>query len=233
MASRTFQTRNPAEIQRLLPESEQADAGRERAGLRTSPPAGIHVLPNPATSDDVAPSSEALNERWTRLRTALARAVRRQCPAWLSSDAEDIAQVALAKVMAADKSSEGNRLLTSFYIYKVAHSALVDEIRRRRRLREVSLDQEVEPGEPARRFEPVAKGNPESEATFRELGAAVRGCLLALKRERRLAVTLYLQEHTVPEAARILGWTFKRTENLVYRGLSDLRQCLLRKGHTP
>ena len=69
----------------------------------------------------------------------MARAVRRQCPAWLSGDAEDIAQVALAKVMASDTSREGNRPLTSFYIYKAAHSALVDEIRRRRRLREVSL----------------------------------------------------------------------------------------------
>lgn len=196
-------------------------------------PPETHVLPNSVTPDDVVPSSAALDERWTRLRAALARAVRRQCPAWLASDAEDIAQVALTKVMASDKSTEGKPPLSSFYIYKVAHSALVDEIRRRRRRREVALEQEGEPGEPARQFEPVAKGNPEREATFRELGAAVRGCLIAMKRERRLAVMLYLQEHTVPEAARILGWSLKRTENLVYRGLSDLRQCLLAKGHTP
>jgi hypothetical protein len=25
----------------------------------------------------------------------------------------------------------------------------------------------------------------------------------------------------------------KRTENLVYRGLADLRQCLMAKGHRP
>ena len=54
-----------------------------------------------------------------------------------------------------------------------------------------------------------------------------------MSKDRRLAVTLYLQGHTVPEAARILGWAAKRTENLVYRGLADLRQCLLGKGHTP
>jgi RNA polymerase sigma-70 factor (ECF subfamily) len=46
-------------------------------------------------------------------------------------------------------------------------------------------------------------------------------------------VILYIQEHTVPEAARILGWTLKRTENLVYRGLADLRACLAAKGQTP
>jgi RNA polymerase sigma-70 factor (ECF subfamily) len=67
----------------------------------------------------------------------------------------------------------------------------------------------------------------------RELGAAVRACLRSMKRERRLALVLYLQQHTVPEAARLLGWAAKRTENLVYRGLADLRQCLLAKGHTP
>ena len=29
------------------------------------------------------------------------------------------------------------------------------------------------------------------------------------------------------------GWTTKRAENLVYRGLADLRQCLERKGLNP
>ena len=51
-----------------------------------------------------------------------------------------------------------------------------------------------------------------------------------MKRERRLAVTLHLQGHSVPEAARLLDWAVKRTENLVYRGLADLRECLTAKG---
>jgi RNA polymerase sigma-70 factor (ECF subfamily) len=54
-----------------------------------------------------------------------------------------------------------------------------------------------------------------------------------MNRDRRLAVTLYLQGHTVPEAARILDWSGKRTENLVYRGLADLRECLMAKGMRP
>jgi RNA polymerase sigma-70 factor (ECF subfamily) len=54
-----------------------------------------------------------------------------------------------------------------------------------------------------------------------------------MKRERRLAVTLYLQGHTVAEAASILEWPFKRTENLIYRGLADLRACLRCKGLRP
>jgi RNA polymerase sigma-70 factor (ECF subfamily) len=56
---------------------------------------------------------------------------------------------------------------------------------------------------------------------------------MSMTGDRRRAVMLYLQGHSVPEAARLLGWTAKRTENLVYRGLADLRHCLRAKGHTP
>ena len=80
---------------------------------------------------------------------------------------------------------------------------------------------------------PRARENPERTAVARQIGRGIRGCLRAMKQERRLAVTLHLQGHTVPEAARLLNWAFKRTENLVYRGLSDLRACLTAKGLQP
>jgi RNA polymerase sigma-70 factor, ECF subfamily len=162
----------------------------------------------------------------------MTRAVRRQCPSWLSDHAQDIAQAALAKVIAAAQRAEGDRPVSSFYLYRVAHSALVDEIRRRKRRQEVQLEGPTEEDD-APSLEPRAQGNPENSASFRELGGAVRDCLLIAKRDRRLAVTLYLQGHSVPEAAAILGWDAKRTENLVYRGLADLRQCLMGKGYRP
>jgi RNA polymerase sigma-70 factor (ECF subfamily) len=151
----------------------------------------------------------------------------------LSDHAEDLVQAALIKVMAVSGISEGNRPLSSFYLYRVAHSALVDEIRRRQRRREVAL--EVDESEDGRggRVEARASGDPEQDASRRELGVAVRGCLMSMTGDRRRAVMLYLQGHSVPEAARLLGWTAKRTENLVYRGLADLRHCLRAKGHTP
>ena len=180
---------------------------------------------------DAVPAPSDL--RWVALAATMARAVRRQCPAWLADHAQDIAQAALAKVVALDNAAEGKRPLTTFYLHKVAHSALVDEIRRRKRRREVSIEAASDGGEEARPFEPKAHGDPESHASYRHLGATIRACLAGAKRDRRLAVTLYLQGHSVPETARILGWDAKRTENLVYRGLADLRQCLLDKGHRP
>ncbi len=171
--------------------------------------------------------------RWTSLRAALARAVRRQCPRWLSDHADDLAQAALMKIMGAAEGGEGERTLSSFYLYRVAHSALVDEIRRRQRRREVSLDGDDQRRGSGRVQSRGADGDPERDASFRQLGAAVRSCLLGMGADRRQAVMLHLQGHSVPDAARLLGWPTKRTENLVYRGLADLRRCLIAKGHTP
>jgi RNA polymerase sigma-70 factor (ECF subfamily) len=96
-----------------------------------------------------------------------------------------------------------------------------------RRRRETELEEVVV--EPAA----VDAADPERSAASREIGEGVEDCLTRLVHDRRLAVTLYLQGHSVPEAARVLDWPAKRTENLVYRGLADLRACLESKGLRP
>src|SRR6188472_384739 len=103
---------------------------------------------------NVATEPASTESRWTALAAAMARAVRRQCPAWLSDQAQDIAQVALTKIMAAEQRTEGERVLTSFYLHRVAHSALVDEIRRRKRRPEVPLEGTTDEGDEGPRFEP-------------------------------------------------------------------------------
>ena len=66
------------------------------------------------------------------------------------------------------------------------------------------------------------------ERTSREIDRGITDCLGRLPQPRRLAVTLFLQGYTVPEAGRLLGWTTKKTEHLVSRGLEGLRGCLSR-----
>jgi RNA polymerase sigma-70 factor, ECF subfamily len=164
------------------------------------------------------------------LRQRLARVVDRVCPAWLSAQRDDLVQSALMRVMhLLDRSgpSEGNTPFTASYLHKVAHSALVDEIRRVRRRRETDLE------EGAGDHHAIGTHDPERIAASTEIGRGIQSCLIHLKHERRLAVTLYLQGHTVVEAAHILDWSPKRTENLVYRGLADLRACLTSKGMRP
>jgi RNA polymerase sigma-70 factor (ECF subfamily) len=152
--------------------------------------------------------------------------VSRVCPRLFSDRREDLVHDCLLRVMDVMRKSEGRRL-TSSYLYKVAYSVLIDEIRRVRRRRESPLAE----GEPA--VDAGARGNPEAAAAGREIGDGILECLRRLIRERRLGVTLYLQGHSVAEAAKILDWAPKKTENLVYRGLADLRDCLLSKGITP
>src|SRR5688572_32325735 len=122
---------------------------------------------------------------------------------------------------------EGSRQLSASYLYRIAHSVLVDELRRRNRRRETDLD-DATADLPA-----AAAADPEREAASREIARGIRACLQEMTRDRRLAVTLHLQGHGVSDAARILDWAHKRTENLVYRGLADLRACLAARGLRP
>jgi RNA polymerase sigma-70 factor (ECF subfamily) len=168
---------------------------------------------------------------YSKLRRDIVRAVARICPSWLANQRDDLVQTAMMRVMQIVESQpprpEGDAPFASSYLHKVAYSVLVDEIRRVTRRQETDLEDE------AVDRTAVVDRDPEREAASREIGAGIQDCLSRLSEDRRLAVTLYLQGHSVPDAARLLDWTAKRTENLVYRGLADLRECLSTKGLRP
>jgi RNA polymerase sigma-70 factor (ECF subfamily) len=176
------------------------------------------------------PSELAYSEPdYARLRNDLGKAVAKVCPGWLADRRDDLVQAALIKVMELSRRREGMVELSSSYLYRVAHSALVDEIRARRRRHEVSLEET----ESEHAATPAETPDPAATSAAAEVGRGIRDCLGNLVRDRRLAVALYLQGHGVPDASRLLAWSAKRTENLVYRGLSDLRRCLTDKGLAP
>lgn len=165
---------------------------------------------------------------YTELHERLQKAVSAVCPLWLADQRDDLVQIAMLRVMDLQKKSEGKRQFSTSYLWKVAHSALIDEIRRKRRRQEVGIDDATPVDLPA-----TNSSSPEERARSREVGEGIRDCLAQMVPTRREAVALKLQGHSVPEAARILGWTAKKTENLVYRGLKDLQDCLSSKGLTP
>ncbi len=165
------------------------------------------------------------------LRSQLERAVRRVCPSWLAEARDDLVQTALIKIFELRRRRGGGQQeLSPSYLYRVAYSALVDEIRHRRRRREqplagpeeerVGADRDPDPG-------------PEQRLESRDVGRAIHECLAALSPRRRRAVTLYLLGHSVAESAAILDWPLKGTQNRIYRGMNDLRTCLRAKGHEP
>jgi RNA polymerase sigma-70 factor (ECF subfamily) len=124
--------------------------------------------------------------------------------------------------------SEGAAQFSTSYVHRTAYSVMVDEMRRGQWQREVPLESDAPNLEPA-----VADDNPERGIVAAEIARGIHECLARLVEPRRLAVTLHLQGYSVPEAAEALAWERKRTENLIYRGLADLRQCLAAKGMTP
>ena len=167
-------------------------------------------------------------DEYADLRRRLVRAVERRCPRWLSQQREDIVQVALMRLMQIDR-GERTTPLPSSYLWKVAYSATIDEIRRLRRAQFVSLDGDG-PVEPQAAD---SGSNPERARHGREIGHGIRDCLSRLAVDRRRAVTLHLVGHSVVEIVGLMGWNLKRAENLVYRGLDDLRGCLRGKGLEP
>jgi len=167
---------------------------------------------------------------YAQLHRDLVRAVDRICPRWMADKADDLVQVALMRVMEIQRKKEGTAELNAFYLRRAAYSAMIDEIRRLRRRQEVSLQGGGEDDE-AVAFDPAAPApDPERASAGREAGRAIRDCLGRLVPPRRHAVTLNLQGHSVPEIGKLLGWTAKKAENLVYRGMADLRSCLEDKG---
>ncbi|MCA9706041.1 MAG: RNA polymerase sigma factor [Myxococcales bacterium] len=193
-----------------------AQGPRDTRGARSEPVSGRPHRGADTEADDAA------------LRSRLSRVVARTCPSWAAAHHEDIVQAAMIRVLRVRARSGSDHALPSAYLWKVAYTATIDELRRLRAKREVPLVAD----EGAELVDARAPG-PERRAEAAEISAAIRECLATLSDDRRRAVTLYLQGHSVPEAGRLLGWSTKRAENMVYRGLAELRGHLERKGLRP
>ncbi len=167
------------------------------------------------------------------IRRGLVKAVGRVCPSWLSAHRDDLVQAAMLRILELRNRGEVERTFSAAYLRKVAHAVLVDEIRRRRHRSEVPLpcDSASEGGEGDGAGRRIT--DPERRLQERQLGQVIGECLRTIKAERRQALVLFLEGHSVPEAARILGWGHKKTENVIFRGRADLRRRLEEMGLKP
>lgn len=161
-----------------------------------------------------------------RIRAVLERAVRQACPPDMAGQAEDIVQHAIVRLVARVREARGQLDFGSSYLWKVAQHAVIDELRRRRSRPEpasADTDTDAVPG----------SDDPEAALQGQRITAGIDACMEGIVPDRRAALGLYLQGMSVPEIARALRWDGKRAENLVYRGLTNLRKCLLSKGLRP
>ena len=175
-----------------------------------------------------APEAAFEGSDFSDIRLRLVRSVHRVCPRWLRGRAEDIVQNALIRVLEISRERESRAPVPSSYLWKVAYSATVDEIRRLRRRPEVSWDDADTAG-----LDPAAPVGPESDRALEELGEATEDCLESLPESRRIAVGFYLLGYSAGEIATSTHQGDKSVRNLLHRGLSALRRCLEGKGFRP
>lgn len=162
------------------------------------------------------------------LRHRLALIARGICRGRFEAHADDIVQKVLLKLLRIQEETERVEPFPASYLRRAIHRALVDESRRQRSRPEVALEA-VEETSILEQTSP----NPEQSARGKQMGRAIRRCLATLNPARRRPVILKLLGYSVPEIARRLGLKRKQAENLVFRGLQDLRRCLEAAGVTP
>lgn len=160
-----------------------------------------------------------------RVQRVLRQAVHRTCPAWLRDQAEDLVQEATLRVFrVAERSGKEQGALGTSYLWRVAHSAVMDEIRRRRRVREEAADES--------RLETVTSTSASPQRAL-EIRRAIAEGLGRLNAARRSAVLLSLYGFSLEETARALGWNRKRADNMRHLGLAELRRHLEERGIEP
>lgn len=181
---------------------------------RLSPPRG-EVRDN---DTDIRPGGE---EFYAIMR----RAIQRQCPAWMRPDIDDLVQQSALKLLQRAAKRPDSEKLSPTFLYRVAYSVIIDEVRRRR-VRHRQPDQQVTLDEASTLDERSSTQALVQQAWIRK---NIEQCLQTLNDDRRNHLTLKLLGHSVPEISDMLGSDRARARNLVYRGLEQLRECLQRR----
>ncbi len=105
------------------------------------------------------------------------------------------------------------------YIKKIISSAVIDQLRKRRRDDSVFCQEQHRVSELKNGYD---RESDRKKAMQETVGRAVD----RLIDSRRQVVKLYLLNLTIPEISGYLRWSPDKTRNLLYRGLADLKQSL-------
>ncbi len=112
--------------------------------------------------------------------------------------------------------------LSASYLQRVVTTAVLDLLRRRRR---TAMHDPVE-DLPL----PAPGPGPDADVEAASLGTIVQAGVESLGLARRTVVKLHLEGFRRDEIEALLGWSEAKTRNLLYRGLSDLRDYLVARG---
>ena len=112
------------------------------------------------------------------------------------------------------------------YVYRTASTAALDVLRRRR-ARQSERHDSID-GDDAVAMLTAPNPDPHAALEGTELANRVARAIDEIPATRRPAVRMHLAGYPREEIAKLMGWTEAKTRNLLYRGLADLRERLVR-----
>jgi RNA polymerase sigma factor (sigma-70 family) len=144
--------------------------------------------------------------------------------------AEDASQETFLSAFRNVRSMRGTTLRA--WLLRIASNACIDELRRRRRQPQLSLDMPSEDGDGGRVIEtPDASPGPEQVVLGLELREALRDELLRLPADQRLAVVLCdIQQLSYEEIASAMETSVGTVKSRISRGRARLREAVLARG---
>jgi RNA polymerase sigma-70 factor (ECF subfamily) len=184
---------------------------------------GRHLGPVTAEHDAISTAIESTIARFASVVRVVAARYRLS-----PTDRDDLVQEVRVRLWRALEVERISALPAS-YLYRTATSAALDLIRRRRTMREDSLD-DVDPSEPGLA---ASAADPGRRAELSDLALQIERAIELIPESRRPVVRMYLAGYGSAEIGELMGWTEAKARNLLYRGLADLRQRLEEAGVTP
>jgi RNA polymerase sigma-70 factor (ECF subfamily) len=145
-------------------------------------------------------------------------------------DAEDLFQETFKRVHEKAHTFRGSQLKS--WLFTIATNVAIDGLRRRRRMRVVSLNQKLDCSDnDGEELGAVALADdsyePSQEAAKAEQTEKVRGAIESLPaRQRATLVLAYYQQLSYPEVAKVMGCSLGTVKTQMYRALRALAQKL-------
>lgn len=139
-------------------------------------------------------------------------------------DAHDVAQQVFVRVWRSAARYEPSAKFTT-WLYTITKNLVFNELRRRGRKREVSMEQQQE--DLHREHAAPARTHPDTVAEHSELEAAIDRAIQTLPEKQRLAVSLRRYEDMPYEQiCEILGMSLSAVKSLLFRARADLKEKL-------
>ncbi len=146
-------------------------------------------------------------------------------------DIDDVFQEVKIKIW---KILHSEKKITNYssYIKKIVDSSVIDQLRKFKREEGIYLHEKIKK---------ISEQNlpyiPDAFYPERDIKEIIGKAVESLIESRRRAVKLYLLNMNIEEIATYFNWSKDKTRNLLYRGLSDLKNILKERDieyeHTP